>query len=544
MKKDQFTRRQFLQRTLAASALVAAGTPQLGLWAADANLSSAVEEELAGPSRGPWRRLFLDAFTVEAQEGLTRVFHAAEKHAGNPLIKRDKPWEGESAITGPYVYGTIFREGDKFRMWYEVHNKGNHIAYAESRDGIVWTKPELGLIEFDGSKANNLVISSFNREATGGQCHNASVIRRPNEKDPEKRYALYGFDGKVGARVAFSPDGLRWKFTPETEKKALFSSSDVVNFFYDPYQQMYFTTWKTKNRRGRAAGVAWSKDGLNWTKPYDGPTFVADDLDPDATQIYGMPVFPYQGCYLGTPWMYNARYFKYGDYKPDRMYEAQDDSPRTMEVQVAWSWDMITWTRPPVREQFIPRGKPGEWDCDTIISARAPVIVGDKLYFYYGGAVGLHDDRRVYASIGLATLRLDGFCSMHAGANEGWLISRREPAREPIVTINAKTAKDGYVTAEILDRKNRVVPGFSRNDCVAFTGDSVRHELKWKTATLPKKSADMAKHEAKWKTTTSSDQMTDWKIRFRLRNADLYSYLPKGLDASQPDRVRSHQIGT
>ena len=186
---------------------------------------------------------------------------------------------------------------------------------------------------------------------------------------------------------------------------------------------------------------------------------------------------------------------------------------------------MINWTRPPVREQFIPRGADGEWDCDTILTARAPVVINDKLYFYYGGCVGRHDDKRVTAAIGLATLRLDGFCSMRAGANEGWLISRREPAREPVVTINAKTTKDGVVTAEILDRKNRVVRGFSRQDCAAFTGDSVKHELKWKSATLPANTVD-------------------WKIRFWLKNADLYSYLPKGIDPNQPDRARSHQIGT
>jgi len=527
MKQNQLSRRQFLQRTAAAGALLAATSPQF-LWAAEADLTSAVEDELAGRPQGPWRRLFLDAFVVEAQAGLNRVFHAAEKFSGNPVVKRDKLWEGVSAITGPYVYGTVFREGDKFRMWYEINNKGTHIGYAESSDGMAWAKPDLGLINFNGSKANNLVVSIADRAATGGQCHNASVIRRPNERDPQKRYALYGFDNGSGhARVAFSPDGLRWKYAPETDKKALFSSSDVVNFFYDPYQQLYFTTWKTKNRRGRAAGVAWSKDGLNWTKPFDGPTFVADDLDPDATQIYGMPVFPYQGVYIGLPWIYNARYFKYGDYSPQRMYEAQADSPRTMEVQIAWSWDMINWTRPAVREQFILRGADGEWDDGMIVTARAPVVVGDKLYFYYGGCHGRHDDKRVQAAIGLATLRLDGFCSMRAGDSEGWLVSRREPAREPAVTINAQTAKDGYVAAEILDRKNRVIPGFSRQDCMAFKGDSVRHELKWKTTQFP-----------------AGKKLDDWKIRFWLKNADLYSYLPKGLDPNQPDRVRSHHLGS
>ena len=88
----------------------------------------------------------------------------------------------------------------------------------------------------------------------------------------------------------------------------------MVNFAYDPYHTRYFATWKTRNRRGRAVGVAWSDDGLTWSKPIDGPVFVADDLDPDTTQIYGMPAFAYQGLYIGLPWIYNARYFRYGDY--------------------------------------------------------------------------------------------------------------------------------------------------------------------------------------------------------------------------------------
>jgi predicted GH43/DUF377 family glycosyl hydrolase len=519
-------RRQFLQITGGAVALSAPGLwiPSANAQAARADASSAATPEavLAGPPCGPWRRFFLDAAVVEAQEGLARVFHAAEKHPANPVIKADKPWEGVSAITGPYVYGTAFWEGDKLRMWYEVHNKGSHTGYAESRDGITWTKPELGIIEFNGSKANNLVVSSFQPEVCGGTCHNPSVIRRPKESDPQKRYALYGFDGKAGhARVAFSPDGLHWRYVPETEKKAMFTSSDVVNFFYDPYQSRYMVTWKTRNRRGRAVGVAWSDDGLNWTKPYDGPVFVADDLDPEATQIYGMPVFPYQGLYVGLPWPYNARYFRYGEYSVKKLHEAQEDSPRTMDTQIAWSWDLINWTRPPVREQFIPRGAKGSWDGGMIVTARAPVTVGDKLYFYYGGCDGVHDEPRVNAAIGLATLRLDGFCSLRASDREGWFISRREPSRTPEVTINAKTGSDGYVTAEILDRRNKLVSSFSRQACTAFTGDSVRHVLKWRTK--------------EFGATLKAD---DYKLRFFLKNAELFSYLPSGLDPNQPDLAR------
>ena len=68
---------------------------------------------LAGPAYGPWRRLFLDATVVEEQQGLVRKFHSAEKHPGNPIIVEDRPWEGKSAITGPYVYGTVLEDGQR-----------------------------------------------------------------------------------------------------------------------------------------------------------------------------------------------------------------------------------------------------------------------------------------------------------------------------------------------------------------------------------------------------------------------------------------------
>lgn len=485
------------------------------------------DDSLAGPSQGPWRRLFLDGAVVEKSEGLSRVFHVARKQ-DDPVIQRDRPWEGMAAITGPYVYGSVFWDGGKLRMWYQVLTRGNHIGYAESQDGTHWTKPDLGIIEYRGSRKNNLVVSAYDPAATGGgHCHNPSVILMPSGTDPRQRYALYGFDNEYGhARVAFSSDGLHWQYSPDTEKRPLFTSSDVVTFFYDPYQARYTATWKTRNRRGRAVGVVWSADGLSWTKPFDGPVFAADDLDPDATQIYGMPIFAYQGLYIGLPWIYNARYFRNGEYSVDKLHEAQDDSPRTMDVQLAWSWDLVNWTRPPKRAALIPRGPKGSWDGGMIVTARAPVIVGDELYFYYGGCDGVHDQPRVRAAIGLTKLRLDGFCSLQAGRDEGWFISRREPFHEPAVTINARTSGDGFLLAEILDRRNQVVPGFSRDDCHPFRGDATRHVLRWKSAQFAPEQAN-----------------PDYKLRIWLKSADLFSYLPVGLDPSQPDLARFPNAG-
>jgi len=461
----------------------------------------APEEELAG--KPPFRRLFLDAMVTEESRGLTRVFHAVEKYGGNPVLSPEKPWEKQ----GVCVCGTVMWRGDKLTMRYNCYGESAaKSCYLESRDGFHWERPNLGLVEYDGSAENNIT--------DGGT---GSIIKVPNPKSARYQWAQYNYAGDGTARVIFSKDAINWH--SDGAKSGLFKTSDVVNFFHDPYRERYVSTYKTPNRRHRAVGIALSRDGLEWYKPVEGPVFGADDLDPDATQVYGMPVFPYQGMYIGMPWIYHSRWMKYGKYdSPSKMYEAEKGSPCTVDVQFAWSWNLISWTRTPERKPFIGLGPKGSWESSQIYTPRNPVIMGDKLYFYYHAGDKLHGEPDVRVHSGLATLRLDGFCSMCAGNKEGWLISRREVFKTPEVIINAKTEGDGYVTAELVDRNNNVLTSFSREDCMPFRGDSVRHTLRWKTASFP---AEMLE--------------ADKKIRFYIKNADLYSYLPADIDQEKDE---------
>src|SRR4051812_20931043 len=96
----------------------------------------------------------LDTFTGSA---------AIKVHRPEPrevVLTADKPWEGNTS-----AYFTVFRDGDKVRMYYRGSHAGEDkkathpevACYAESADGVTFTKPELGLFEFGGSKANNIV---------------------------------------------------------------------------------------------------------------------------------------------------------------------------------------------------------------------------------------------------------------------------------------------------------------------------------------------------------------------------------------------------
>jgi hypothetical protein len=114
---------------------------------------------------GSRRELFVDDFLIDQLSG------KAERRLHQPqpkeiAITHDAPWEGSGS-----GYHSIFRDGDKYRMYYKSWqltvtapgkvSTGEHplfTCYAESDDGVHWRKPELGLHEFKGSKANNIVI--------------------------------------------------------------------------------------------------------------------------------------------------------------------------------------------------------------------------------------------------------------------------------------------------------------------------------------------------------------------------------------------------
>jgi len=456
----------------------------------------------------PFRRLFLDAMVVEESANLDRVFHAATKHEANPIFRKEEDWEG----WGPSLGGSVIPHEDKLRMYYYCIADGEKtkVCAAESSDGFHWTRPVVGDVEFNGSTNNNIVRSS------------TQVLKLNEPPSPDRKWVAFGFsDGHTNMK--HSPDGLRW--VEDESARDLFTSSDVINYFFDPYRNILAATWKCPSRRHRSVGVVFARDMYTWEKPINGPVFTADDLDPDATQIYGMPVFAYQGAFVGLPLIYHARWIKYGRYtSPAVMFEAQEGSPRTIDVQLAWSWDLINWTRTPKREPFIANSPTMAFDCGLAFTARNPIVMGDEIWFYYTGWDQIHEDYKgISCAVGLATLRLDGFCSMQAGDEEGSLISRREVFNTPAVTINARCAPGGYVAAELLDRNNNVIPGFGKLYCNAFTGNSVRHELTWKTPAFPREWIDK-----------------DKKIRFYIANADLYSYLPQGINHEIDDGWPDH----
>ena len=131
----------------------------------------------------------------------------------------DEPWEGTAS-----GYHNIFRNGDRYRMYYQsIHidfpggelrtdSHPRFCRYAESSDGIFWTRPELVLYKFNGSKVNNIVLTSETMNGVAIDAGNPAVLRDRNPDAPTRaRYkAILKSSEKNGLIVLASADGIRW----------------------------------------------------------------------------------------------------------------------------------------------------------------------------------------------------------------------------------------------------------------------------------------------------------------------------------------------
>lgn len=140
--------------------------------------------------------LFVDDHLIEKMTGAQLVLHRPVPR--EVAIVHNKPWEGNICF-----YHTVFHDGDLYRMYYRgAHHdyaigKVTHqvVCYAESDDGIHWRKPELGIVEFDGSKKNNIIWN-------GVGSHNFAPFKDPNPAcKPDEKYKALG-RGR-GGLVAF-----------------------------------------------------------------------------------------------------------------------------------------------------------------------------------------------------------------------------------------------------------------------------------------------------------------------------------------------------
>jgi hypothetical protein len=213
---------------------------------------------------GNRRELFVDEHLIAKLDGATRRLH--RPMARDVAIVHDAPWEGNISY-----YHTVFRDGDKYRMYYRGGHSGKResypdaskhqlVCYAESDDGIHWTKPSLGLHEFNGSTENNIMW-------TGIGVHNFVPFRDANpECAVEAKYKAIG-SGKGGLYAFRSVDAIHWELIRDTPviTKGAFDSQNLA--FYDTERRRYVDFHRGFNDGVRAIMTCTSPDFLDWSEP-------------------------------------------------------------------------------------------------------------------------------------------------------------------------------------------------------------------------------------------------------------------------------------
>ena len=432
------------------------------------------------------KHLLVDERIVEDVWNLRREVMRPAKCMANPLVVGDRPWEDKS-VGGSYV---MFDAEEKlFKMWYNVfryvgwRNEEENwytysICYAESRNGFNWDKPELGIVEFEGSSKNNLIMQGEWWATVG------TVLKENNEADPAKRYKMLYTDvfdmptrekvvrdggiegewpGRSGICMAYSPDGINWKpseHNPVIEGESdttncVFWDDDVGKYLFYMRPRVYAGHWKRRIARAE------SPDLINWSDSE--MVLVPDELDP--VELYGMPVFKYEGYYFGLLQMYHS------------------SSTATIEIQLAFSRDGKRWERLPTRDIFLDlgaqHGQGSDFDSGMVIAGR-PVLVGDELWFYYTGYKSVHTESSNTSAIGLAVAKIDRLIGRATPPGEcGLLLTRPIAWNGNTLEINASSA-NGSIQVEVLSVEGEVLEDYEREASVIFSGDSVRHKMLWK----------------------------------------------------------------
>ncbi len=450
---------------------------------------------------GHRKQLFIDDYVVSSTRGVTRVLHPLQRYSGNPVIVGDAP--GERWSVSPNGRAVLFdRETDEFKMWYmtsQLDPKAHagiqyKVSYALSEDGYQWTKPNLGLVEWEGSKENNMLPwgTTWMRRA--------NVIKDPRDPDPSRRFKMTYvdiFDGKSAVTKAYSTDGVHWLLNGDG--KPWFRKPHNGNLLgWDPRIEK-FVFYVRMPGSPNSVGRATSPDFVTWS---EAETVLAPDPDESHQHFKGLASFLYEGVYLGWLWV----------------FEKSGDKWVRADSELAFSRDGIQWSRPFPGGFILSKGEPGSWDSELSIPV-APVVHDGKLWIYYWGenipygaeSLGkiqegwIEDGKRKQRATGLAQLRRDGFVSLTASTQDATVTTRRLTPGEGRLTVNANVR--GQLRVEILDREGDPIPGFGAADCDPVITDSLNHVISWKG-----------------QGSLSQLQERQIQIRFHLRDADLYAF--------------------
>ncbi len=540
------TRREFLTSIGASGVIFAGGAAarrsaaaQVAADSAEIRTSNHLDANL---------HLFLNRDELAVVDDVALEINRPKKHP-QPVLVADQPWEGERA----QAWGSVIVEPDGLvRMWYFAFNterkpdeldRGGY-AYADSRDGIHWKKPDLGVVEFRGSKRNNLfytcapdgknlVDEELARRNVGlpaisedgkiiGVVNNLdglTVVRDDDDPDPMRRYKLvanmqdhrmwaYAYPDKypqvtkedeqqartiIGQYLDTSPDGIHWTRKPRRISHG--SSGDYMMVLRDHRSRRWWLNERSaKGTFGRNAAL---RVGTNWTD-WSAPELIFDN-GPESE--FGKR-FEWHGGM--TP-------FNYGNVNLG-LLEKWPNVGFGATCELIWQPEGGKWERVAPGVPFLDVGPEGAFDrLLAYPTHNAPIRIGDTLHIYYtGGGVKTNPKQGIPMSIGLATLRLDRFAGLGNWRSRrvGMVVTKPVMATHPHLDVNIELLEATPLQVAVVDAEGTPLPGFGFDECqMNYDPRQVYTRVRWKQR------ADL-----------TSLQGQPIRLAFRVATALLYSY--------------------
>jgi hypothetical protein len=495
---------------------------------------------------GDRRQLFIDRRFVAEARGVELCVHPPRK-TGERTIDTDRPWERGGI--GPY--SSVLKVGDRYCMWYHCMDtvqwksglRGGSICYATSADGVRWEKPDLGLVEYHGSRKNNIVIGHGAAGIQLGQ-DGCMVFLDPNAP-PDERFRMAASFGKEvdegqAVHVLSSGDGIRWKLTHESVVSARkqdrghhLDSQNVI--FWDDRIGKY-VAYVRKNRmepgtQGRCIARAESDRLGGFPVVQEMPIVFGSDADDPFLGTRPVVDF-YMSAAIRYPWaddayfMFPTAYFHYVAGEFAEFGDALPINAGPLDTRFAASRDGIAWERYD-RRAFVPLGMRGEFDWASARTIRGlvPDVSGREMYLYYRASDWLHgwdrdeSNKRLLTDAGLGAdrdvavisrlvSRRDGFVSVQAAATGGEFTTPPLTFRGARLLLNIDTSATGIARVAILDGDGGAIDGFGLDDCdLIHTANEIDRVVTWRRA------ADLGRLAGR-----------PIRLRFTLRDCDLYAF--------------------
>lgn len=473
------------------------------------------------------RQLFVDDYIVEKLSGGAR-YELHTPQIKEVVMEYDEPWEGTYSN-----YHSIFKDGDKFRMYYRGWNRGvigelTHQmvwCYAESKDGINWVKPNLSLFEFQGSKNNNIVLADKKFDGFDFKfADNMTVFKDQNSNvPPSARYkAFVDLRNKRpdwSLLLFESADGIHW--VPANGAQPVLSkdqgSYDSQNTaFWDSRFNEYRAYWRFFGKDSlRSIKMGTSKDFIHWENIKE-----IQYSDSFHHPMYTNGIIPYYRApqiYLGLPARYIDRKWSESMKELPQLKQRESRSitnPRygtalTESLLIA-SHDGVNFKR--WNDAFLRPGieRDGTWNYGQQYIAWSFLETQSNL-------PGAPNELSLYANEGLwtekggklrrYTLRLDGFVSVIAPLTGGMLLTKPLVFEGGKLSLNFSTSAFGSIRVQLQDEEGQPFPGYSLSDCSPIFGDSVDRVVYWKHGTDV---SSLAGHVI--------------QILYEIRDGDLYSF--------------------